>query len=300
MLREIDLNFITDFVRIAEFGNITRAAQALGVPKTKLSRNLALLEDQLKVSLAYRTTRSFKLTSAGEEFFKTAKEHLNGLEHGILEIAQKKDEFKGTLKITAPEDFGNYIVTPMVAEFIKLHPFVKFELNYTNDVLDLTKLGIDIAFRIGNLKDSSLTHKKVGQIEMFLVASPNYLKMAPAINHPSDLVSHDIIGFSGTNRNKWEMVFNSNQKLTVKVQPKTESNNFVAIRNLAIHGAGVAFAPKFLCEPFLASGELEHCLKGWTNAYTPVQVLFPSSKNRTLLNQKFFEFSKIKISKLLE
>ena len=299
MLRQIDLNFITDFVHIAEFGNITRAAQALGVPKTKLSRNLALLEDQLKVSLAYRTTRSFQLTSAGDEFFKTAKEHLLGLEHGILEIVQKKDEFKGILKITAPEDFGNYIVTPLVAEFIKLYPFVKFELNYTNEVLDLTKLGIDLAFRIGNLKDSSMTHKKVGRVEFYVVASPNYLKAAPALSALNDLVDHQTISFSGTNRNKWELIFNHSQKQTVKVQPQTESNNFVAIRNLAIHGAGVAFMPKFLCEPYLESGELVHCLKGWTNAHTPVQALFPASKNRTLLNQKFIEFSQTRISQVL-
>jgi LysR family transcriptional regulator, regulator for bpeEF and oprC len=295
-------------VRIAEFGNITRAAQAMGVPKTKLSRNLALLEDQLKVSLAYRTTRSFRLTSAGEDFFRTAKEHLLGLEHGIIEVAQKKDEFKGTLKITAPEDFGNYIVTPMVAEFTKLHPFVKFELIYNNEVLDLTKLGIDLAFRIGNLKDSSLSHYKIGRIEFYLVASPSYLKSAASIKNPSDLTSHLTIGFSGgltsgfakTNRNKWDLVFNTNEKQTVKLQSQIESNNFVTIRNLAIHGAGVAFVPKFLCERFLESGELEHCLKGWTNAHTPVQALFPSIKNRTLLNQKFFEFSKTKISKLLQ
>ena len=299
MLSKVDLNFVSDFVRIAEFGNISKAAQALGVPKAKLSRNLALLEDQLKVSLAYRTTRSFQLTNAGDEFFKIAKEHLKGLEQGLIEVIQKKDEFKGFLKITAPEDFGNYIITPLVAEFIKINPFVSFELNYSNEILDLGKLRIDVAFRIGQLKDSSLTHKKVGRVDLLVVASPHYLKTAPDILNPSDITKHKTIGFSGAFRNRWDLVpakGNNLSRQTIKIVPQTESNNFVAIRNLARHGAGLAFAPQFLCEKYLESGELVHCLKGWTNAYTPIQVLLPSQKNIPIINRKFFDFACNRIS----
>lgn len=290
MLKAVDLNRLVDFVKIIDFGNITRAAEGLGEPKAKLSRSLALLESELNVQLVYRTTRQFQLTDAGRELYRNAKPQLAELESALHGISHQKEKVEGLLRVTAADDIGSHLVTPLVAAFRRQYPSVDFELIYTNEYLDLVKLGVDLAFRVGNLKDSSMIRKVLGKTEMILVASPEYLAKAPALESLSDLAKHETIAFTGGDPGIWKFTSKSGTQ-TVKVKPRLHANHFPAIRDLALQHFGVAFVPRFLCERPLASGDLVSVLKSMRSEGFPLQIVMPGGKNPPLRIKRFFEFA---------
>ena len=295
MIQSIDLNRIHDFLRVVELGNITRAAEALGERKAKLSRNLALLEKELGVQLVYRTTRQFKLTQAGTEFYQQMKETYLNLESAIAQITKKDEAVEGRIRITAPEDLGNHVITSIVNEFCNSYPRVEFDFIYTNQMLDLVKLGIDVAFRIGHLKDSSLLHKKAGSIDFILAASPSYLDKAEKISSPQDLVHHSTVGFlvmGAANSNKYVWPLHSQAaKQTVRVKPRLVANNFLTVRDLILRGRGVAFLPRFLVQKQIDNGDLVHVLRHWRNEGLPVQVAMPAQKKVAERIRRFFDYS---------
>lgn len=298
MLRNIDLNRISDFLRIVEFGSITKAAASVNQPKTKFSRSLALLEQELGVQLIYRTTRHLQLTDAGQDFFREAKVHLNALEGSIKEILGQDEDMKGLVKLTAPEDLGNEVLTPIIAEFMQMYPKVQFELIYTNEVLNLTKLGVDVAYRIGQLKDSSLIHKKLGNIHFVLVASAKFLDKISPLKSPEDLMHVKTISFTGIEQGRWALQ-SGGAKKTLSLKSQILANNFFAVRHLTLSGMGVAFLPKFFCEPYLASGELVQVLKAWGAAGSPLQAVLPQQKNIAKRIRVFFDFSTKRLTERL-
>lgn len=288
--KSMDLNRAYWFIRIVEAGNISKAAELLNEPKTKLSRNLALLEEELGVQLVYRTTRQFKLTEAGLLFFQKAKNHMEGLLEAASSIKDEGEEISGLLKVTAPDDIGVYVLTDIVNEFGRIHPQVKFELLYTNQVLDLVKLSVDVAIRIGHLKDSTLIQRKAGNIDFILASSPRYLDRHKAILNPEELKHHQTIGFSSQEINTWRLI-SKNKKCNLKLKHKYVANNFTAIRDLIISGHGIAYLPRFLCESYLASGELVHILKPWGDEGSPIQIAVPHQKNKSRKLRAFIDFA---------
>lgn len=290
MLKSIDLNKLIDFVKIAEAGNITRAAERQGEPKAKLSRNLALLEAELNIQLVFRTTRQFELTGAGRELYRKSKAHLEELQSALIGITQQKEEVRGLLRMTAADDIGSHLITPIVSAFRRLYPGVDFELIYTNDYLDLVKLRIDLAFRVGHLKDSSLIRKAIGKVESILVASPRYLAMAQSLENLSDLSHHETIAFAPSQTKSWRFKTSSGTQ-TVKIQPRLCANHFPAVRDLALQHFGVAFVPRFLCEESLATGELVPVLKNFRSEGVPLQLVMPGGKNPPLRVKRFFDFA---------
>lgn len=291
-MSDVDLNRVRDFLKIVELGNITRAAEALGERKAKLSRNLALLEQELGVQLVYRTTRQFKLTDSGAQFYQSMKTHLGAADQVISSIANLKDTVAGRLRLTAPEDLGHLVITPIVNEFSKLYPLVEFDLIYTNQVLDLVKLGIDVAFRIGPMRDSSLLHKKVGTIDFIIVAAPSYLEKSPSLQNPDDILKHETLDFAPQPQEKhqWRVV-NKTSHRTLTLQPKMVANNYLILRDLTVLGHGLCLMPKFLAQPEVNSGRLIHVLKSWFQEGAPVQITMPAQKNVASKVRKFFDYS---------
>ncbi len=292
----VDMNRIYYFIKIVDAGNLTKASEALNEPKAKLSRNLALLEEELKLQLVYRTTRQFKLTAAGKQLYDHAKTNIEGVLNSINNLKNQDEEFSGSLKITAPEDIGLYVLTKVVDEFSKMHPKISFELIYTNQILDIVKEGIDIAIRVGNLKDSSLIQKRAASIEFVLVSSPKYLSQNPPLTECADLESHSTIGFINQ---QWKLS-NKNKQISVKPKHKYTLNNFMAIRDLVINGHGIALLPQFVCKESIESGDLVSLLKQWTNQGPTVHAIIPQQKNVSKKVKAFFNYAATRIGDLIE
>ena len=171
----VDLNLLKTFSKVAELGSFTKAAEILKQPKSRVSRSITRLENKLNVQLLNRTTRVTSLTSSGKKLFSKLSTLIYKIEDELTGITNQNKQMSGKIKITTSQDVSQKFLTKIILEYRKLHPHVVFETIITNEFLDLNKENIDIAFRAGNLKDSSLIQKKFIKTKFILVCSKEYL-----------------------------------------------------------------------------------------------------------------------------
>src|SRR5215469_2319396 len=171
-----DLDSVLIFVKVAQFESITRAARSLGMPISTVSRRLSVLETELGVSLLRRTTRRVSLTAQGREYFGQCQEPLNLLQEAERVLTQTHSRPEGLLRITIPVSFGLDPFFEFISSFLKEHALIRAEVLVTNLVLDLIGENVDVAIRLGELRDSSVVAKRLGTSVYYLVASPEYLK----------------------------------------------------------------------------------------------------------------------------
>lgn len=296
-MNTIDMNRLFQFVRVVEAGNISRAAKGLDVPKSIVSRNLALLEREVGQQLVYRTTRRFHLTESGRVLYEGAKSGFLGIESALNGLSRAEEEISGSIRITAPDDIGVHLLTGLLVEFKNLYPKIVFDIIYTNQILDLVAEGIDIAVRAGGLKDSSLRQRKAGNIEMILVAAPSFLDRHSLITKIEDISSSPTIGFGASLKSRTWWLQSGKSKMAVKIKPVMTANNFLAVCDLVVRGYGVGYIPRFICEPHLQSGALIHVLKSWRNEGEPLHLVLPGQKE---LPRRLKIFSDFLVKRLLE
>jgi len=292
----VDMNRLLQFVKVVKAGNISRAAESLGVPKSILSRNLALLEREVGQQLVYRTTRQFHLTESGHVLFEAAQQGLGSIERSLEDLHISEKEISGTIRITAPDDVGVLVLMRIIDEFSKMYPKIHFEIIYTNETLDLVAEGIDVAVRVGVLKNSSLKRRHAGRVELILVAAPSLLNLqgkAIALEHLTNIPA---VGFSKKGRNLLWSLQSGTQKVQMKMKASMIANNYLAVCDLVVRGHGVGFVPRFLCEPYLKSGELIHILKSWRNDGVPIQIVLPGQKETQKRIKIFSDFCAKKLA----
>ncbi|MCB0421116.1 MAG: LysR family transcriptional regulator [Bdellovibrionales bacterium] len=273
---QIDLNRIQMFLEIVRFGSITKAANAFHLQKSKVSRDLSLLEKELGTQLIYRTTRKFSLTAEGQKFFAKASEGLTYLTDAILETSRDAKALAGHISITCPEDIGQMVLIPLLDEFAKLHPKISYGINFSSENQDLVAQKIDLALRIGPLKDSSLIVKKLGSIEMGLFCSTQFFETLPQIKSLKQLSSLPTIHFQHKNRKpEWE--FQSYGKaVKIPIQPIAVVDNFMAALNLTQRGFGICLLPKFVAGNDLTQGNITQVFKKAQIKFPQLQLVWPN------------------------
>jgi DNA-binding transcriptional LysR family regulator len=188
----MDLNLVATFVRVVEAGSFTAAAQALGLPKSSVSRRVSGLEESLRVQLLQRSTRRLALTEAGRAYFERARAALGGLSDAHSAVADMSGEVAGPVRFSAaPDNTG--MLAGLLAEFLGRHPRVQLELTLTSRRVDLVAEGFDLALRAGRLADSSLTTRRLGTTDLGLFASPAYLRRAGKPRRVADLAGHAFV-----------------------------------------------------------------------------------------------------------
>jgi DNA-binding transcriptional LysR family regulator len=268
---EIELTRI--FVKVVENSSFSKAALFLKLPKSTVSKAVSRLEKETGTKLLLRTTRSLTLTAAGRSFYETCMGPIRTLEDAQKSLYGADDILSGLIRLTAPDDFGNFVVSGAVAELLKKHPGLNFDLKFTNESLDLVKEGFDIAIRIGKLKESSLKAKKIGDTKLILVASSSYLKNKPAPRTPKELADHSCLAIAGI-ANKWELQ-SKKGTMSVHIQPRIDCNQVSSLMTMAHAGAGIALLPMFVCRAAIESGKLVRVLPDWTSSGWPVSMLSP-------------------------
>ena len=285
-----DFNQLMTFIKVAEAGSMTKAATLLRQPKSRVSRRIHALEKSLGVSLLVRTTRSQQLTQAGRDLFGRCQPLILALEEATESLQTHKEEVTGTLHITAPEDLGRIVLPPLLADFCRLHPKLNVQLHYTGQYLDLIKEGIDVALRIGNLKDTSLKARKLTDVYEVLVASPDYLEKNSNPTSIESLAQHACLSFAPiSQRSQWELT-NSKEVRKVKIQSQVTANTPDTLRELAILGRGIALLPAFLVAEDLREGRLVHILKAWRTKGSTLQIVTPPQKNAPARTRHFIDF----------
>ncbi|MCC7441802.1 MAG: LysR family transcriptional regulator [Bdellovibrionales bacterium] len=263
------------FVKVVKTGGFSKAAEALRIPKSTVSKAVSRLESETGTKLLLRTTRSQTLTAAGKAFYDSCVGPIQAIEDAQRSLSGNDSLLTGTVKITAPEDLGTELLAPAIGGLTRKHPGLNFELLYTDQVLDLVKDGFDLAVRIGALKESSLQVKRLGFVHLHLVASPAYLKAQPKIQKPDDLRAQACLSLSHRSGHlQWNLKSKSGST-HVQVQPRIVSNQMSSLLRAAAADAGVALVPAFLCRPLVESGKLIRVLPHWTSQGLAVSLLSP-------------------------
>ena len=285
-----DLNEMLVFAGVVEAGSFTGAAKKLGQPKSTLSRRITRLEERLGVRLLQRTTRALHLTDAGETYYVYCQRIAAEAQEAEEAINNAKAEPSGPLKITAPVNFAGALPR-LVAEFMGCYPKVTVQIVCTDNLVDIIGDGIDVAFRFGNLQDSTFIARKLGADRGVVCASPGYLDKAPPLKKPADLANHHTISYnppqSGSN---WDFKGPDGNQV-VKIYPRLSANNLDIMRDAAVAGVGVARLPSRLCGPDIEAGRLKIVLPAWGFAPIDLNLLYPSSRLLPTKVRAFIDFA---------
>jgi len=275
-----DLNSTMLFVKVVVAGSFTKAASALGVPKSTVSDKVAQLEKELGVTLLTRTTRKLTLTDVGAEFFRKAERGISQLQGAAEEASQSQKTPTGLLRLTAPADifFINSMIKA-VAEYRSRFPNVMVELDFSDRYVDLIAEGYDVAIRAGILEDSSLMAKRVGVAQLILVASESYLRKAPALKHPKDLRNHHCLKhIEPPSDDIWHLRTKQGKTAKVQIPQGTSSNAYPALKALAVMGQGIVLLPNSMCHAELSEKKLVRVLPEWATSEVPMHFVYPAQR----------------------
>jgi DNA-binding transcriptional LysR family regulator len=273
-----DLDNILVFVKVAQFESISRAGRSLGMPVSTVSRRLSVLESELGVSLLRRTTRRVTLTPQGKEYFHQCREPVTLLQEAERVLAHAQTAPEGLLRISVPVTLGQQPFLQFVSQFLKDYPQIRIDLFVTNQFLDLVAENIDIAIRIGNLKDSSIVATRIGTHLRYVVAAPEYLKGRQLPAEPADLAMLDCVMLNAKNNQAdWSLV-SGKRTGQVHVSGQISTRDDHSVRILVHAGHGIGFLPATYCSDALTEGRLVRLLPKWSSPQIPIFAVYPSRR----------------------
>jgi len=282
----MNFNLLKTFIKVAEFGSFTKAAHQLNQPKSRVSRSIGRLEEELKTELIKRSTRSISLTEAGKNLYQETQGLIHQLEKKVELMAGDSGDISGTLSISAPIDFGENIMPNLLCEFSKIYPKVNFKILLSDSYVDLTAHDIDLALRVGKLKDSALKQKKLADTQLILVASEEYISLKGSPKKWEDFSSHNLLSFY--NENQQDPLGEMYQMFGIS--PTMRVNSFPMLKRLCLESKGIALLPSALCKREIAKGILARILPNWGTQKSPLQVVFSASKNLPPKTRAFVDF----------
>jgi DNA-binding transcriptional LysR family regulator len=281
------------FIAIADAGSLSAAARRLNMPLANISRLLSQLEEQLDCVLIERTTRRMALTTAGRDYLDACRNVIETLEASESRIAGQSEELTGAIAITAPVTFGRLQTLPLVTEFLDTHPRIDARLLLTDRNIDLVEDDIDVAVRIGELRDSGLLAMRVGSLRLVACASPQFLKGRAVPSAPSDLADLPCITFSGIMQGGSRWVFKSKRhgRKAVRVHPRLNVNTAEAAVDAAVSGIGIARVLSYQAEAAIGAGQLIPLLQQFEDTPIPIHLVYRASRSDNPRVKRFVEFA---------
>ncbi|MEN8166697.1 MAG: LysR family transcriptional regulator [Pseudomonadota bacterium] len=259
-MQQTEITALRSFVTVVETGGFSRAAELLDSTTAAVSRRVAALERRLGTRLLNRTTRTMSLTEAGERYYRDLVDILRALEEADARAAGETADPTGTLRITAPLSFGIRRLGPMLSAFMQRHPQLRIVLLLDDGYRDIVSEGLDLAIRIGELKESTLVARRLASVRRYFYASADYLAQHGVPQTPGDLTHHACLHYNNIMpREEWTLTGPDGPE-TVAVSGPLSANNGDVLRDAAIRGQGIVLLPDFLAEDALAEGRLERIL----------------------------------------
>ena len=285
-MEQFDLNEIAIFVKVVDAGSFTGAAKNLGLPKSTVSRKITQLEERLGVRLLQRTTRTLSLTDTGSAYYNQCSRIIGDVEEANIAVTEMQSKPKGLLRITAPMLFGTWVLSDLVSNFLKSNPEIQVEIVLTDQSLDLIQEGIDVAFRVGTLADSSLIARPLGEVNVVLCASPHYIEQHGSPQHPNELKQHSIVSWA--QGDSWS--FDHPESLSVDVKPRVQVNDAQSLHKMALNGLGIARLPTFICAQDIAEKKLTPLLCNWSFNAVPIHAIYPSNRHLSVKVRSFVDY----------
>ncbi len=298
-----DLNDLYYYVQIVDHGGFAPAGRALGIPKSKLSRRIALLEERLGVRLIHRTSRRFTVTELGHAYYTHCKAMLVEAEAAQTVIESAHTEPCGTIHLSCPIALLHACVGAMLVDFAIKYPQVNIQLNAINRPVDVLAEGIDIALRVRPLplEDSDLAFRVLAHASQCLVASPKLVKQFGAPTVPADLSAWPSLSYGSSQKPVWKLQGEKGAKAELHHVPRFVATDMMILRDAAVANIGVVQLPTMLVHDQLVDGTLVRLLPTWNPRHEAIHAVFPSRRGlvssvRALIDHLVTAFENVTIN----
>ncbi|MGF6177556.1 LysR family transcriptional regulator [Ensifer sp. 4252] len=282
------------FVTAIDEGSLAGAARRLRRSPTAVSRALSFLEAHVGAELLHRTTRTLKLSEAGQRYATACRRVLIDLEEADMLAGGERAAPRGMLTISVPPIIGEEVMRPILDDFLDVHPAVSAQLLLLDRFVNLVDEGVDIALRIGHLADSShISTRLGGDVRRVVVASPRYLANHPLIQMPADLAKHQIIAFTNFGLDSWNFTSSEGSTIprTVHITPRLIVNSVRAATASAVAGRGLARLYSYHVAEYVKDGRLKIVLADAEHPPLPVHLLAPQGRMSVPKVRTFVDFA---------
>jgi len=268
------------FLRVLDLGSISAAARSLDLSVAVASQRLKRLERDLGVRLLHRTTRRLHATPEGAALAEQGRPLVEDLEALTGGLRQAGTEISGTLRVTASASFGRQYLSPLLPEFLALHPRVKLSINLTDQMVDLVSSGFDLAIRIGALDDSSLVARKLAVNHRVLCASPDYVRRHGLPRTPQELAEHECVLLVGSQgrQDVWRFGDGAGGEIVVRVRGRMETNYGELVRDSVVAGLGIAIHSSWHVSRDFREGKLVQVLADYPLADSGIYAVMPQRR----------------------
>jgi DNA-binding transcriptional LysR family regulator len=276
----MDLESVRIFVKVADLASFTRAAEQLGVPKSRVSLHIKSLEDELGSRLLQRTTRVVRPTPDGEQFLARARSFVDEADD-LATMFQATSTLRGRVRIDLPTSFARNLVIPRLPDFMTQHPHLDLLVSTTDRRVQVAREGFDLVMRIGALGDSGLTAKRLGVLPMANFASPAYLRKFGTPRTIEDLDHHLLVHYSltlGGDEPRFEYK-KGTRWVTRPMKSVITVNGTDAFQSACISGLGITQAPRLRKEDPVLRNALVEILPEFTCAPMPVSLVHTHGRN---------------------
>lgn len=292
-----DLNDLAFFAAVAEHGGFAAAGRALGIPKSRLSRRMAQLEDELGVRLIQRSTRQFAVTELGRQFLSHCRAMLAEARAAEETIASQRSEPRGLVRLSAPVEVAQNMIAACLPEFMQRYPRVRVQLLVSNRRFDLFNENIDMALRVRPRPemDAELITRPLGPTRKLMVATPAYLDARGRPATPQDLAGHDTVSLVEMETVQTWTFYPSPQQgeegsVRVEVEPRLLCGEFNVLLQATLAGHGIAGLPEAVCGPAIQAGRLEQVLPDWQASESVLHLVYLSRRHQLPAVRALAEF----------
>jgi len=281
------------FTQVVDHGGFARAARALGIPKSRLSRHVVALEAQLNVRLLNRSTRRFAVTEVGQEVYRHATAMLAEADAALEAVEFARAEPRGTIRASCPVALAQWALAAMLPDFLTKYPAIRLQLHVSNRRVDVVNEGFDLALRVRSQPsgEDGLVMRTFGRADEVVVASPAYLARAGTPASPQELRERETLDYGAEfERLPWELIGPDGERVRADHTPRVVCHDFIVLRAAALAGLGIARLPESAVREDLKSGVLKRVLPDWNTPQGTVHIVFPSRRGLLPAVRAFIDF----------
>lgn len=283
---------IRSFIAVVDTGSFTQAAKYLRLSKSMVSIHIKALETELDVSLLNRNTRRFSLTETGEMLYQDFRQVLIQLEQTLDKARLGQQELQGSLRLSSTAEFGEHYILPLLNQFMQLHPKLKVQYAFNSSIEDLINHKLDLAIRLGSLKDSNYRSTKLADYEISLVISPHLLQKF-SIKTINDLSAIPYLANSNLRQSKLSASSEFNTLLSQLAQDAYfETNTIAALKKMALSHAGMTILPHWYIHQELLEEKLVVLFPELSLLTQSVNIIFPYSEHIPRKTRLFIDYLK--------
>ena len=284
------LSAMDAFVRVVDAGSFTGAARQLRIGQPAVSKMIAQLEERVGVKLLLRTTQGLTATEAGENFYDHARRAVEEADEAESKARGAGAALSGRLRIGAAVSFARIHVVPRLARFMAMHPALEVEVFLDDRKVDLVEAGIEVALRMGDLPDSSLTARKIGRGPRVVVGSPDYFARMGEPTTPADLIDHQAVIYDQRGGGTVWSFTQGSAETAVTLKSRMRINAAEGVREAVFAGIGLAVASEWMFAPEIASGQVKQILTDWELPQLDLWAVFPTGRNASTKARAFAAF----------